>query len=53
MDGWEVFVRDEVMAWLDGLTAVDRVRVAQAIDVLAEFGPALADRSWTRLLGRR
>ena len=41
MEDWDVFVVDEVLAWIRALEASDRDRVAQAIDVLAEHGPGL------------
>jgi hypothetical protein len=40
-DGWDVYVVDEVLEWINGLDPAMRTRVAQAIDVLAEVGPGL------------
>lgn len=38
---WDVYIVDEVRAWIRSLDPLDRARVSQAIDVLAENGPAL------------
>ena len=38
---WDVFVVDEVLAWVDGLDESTRRRVVAAIDLLAEHGPGL------------
>ena len=41
---WEVYLTDEVNAWLDGLLANDpdsHRRVVYAIEALAEAGPSL------------
>ena len=38
---WSIYVVDEVRDWIYGLDKAARDRVAQAIDVLAERGPAL------------
>jgi hypothetical protein len=37
----DVYVVNEVRAWIDGLDAVTHARVVQAIDALAEAGPGL------------
>ena len=41
MDEWEVFIWDDVEAWLLGLDDVAYFRVAAAIDLLAREGPRL------------
>ncbi|GAB3659137.1 hypothetical protein GCM10027589_20110 [Actinocorallia lasiicapitis] len=42
MEGeWDVYVVDEVRAWIDGLDDGAHRRVVQAIDALAEGGPGL------------
>ena len=38
---WDVYVVNEVRAWIDGLDAATHTRVVQAIDALAEAGPGL------------
>lgn len=40
-EDWDVFVVDEVLAWIDGLDTPTRRRVVAAIDLLAENGPGL------------
>src|SRR5689334_5175570 len=40
-EDWEVHVVNEVRDWIDSLDDTTRARVAQAIDVSAEFGPGL------------
>lgn len=42
MDGeWQIFLVDEVRVWLASLDGAAHARVVQALDVLAEEGPAL------------
>lgn len=41
MDEWEIRVTDELLTWIDTLDADSRVQVVDAIDRLAEAGPAL------------
>lgn len=41
MDEWEVFVTDEVRDWITALDDPSHKLVVQAIDILAERGPAL------------
>ncbi|MDT0265365.1 type II toxin-antitoxin system RelE/ParE family toxin [Streptomyces sp. DSM 44915] len=42
MDGeWEIFLVDEVRAWIDGLDGAAFARVVQALDALADGGPGL------------
>lgn len=53
---WELYVTDEVDAWLDGLAAtdVDSYRqVVAGIDVLAEVGPSLGRPLVDRIKGSR
>jgi hypothetical protein len=50
---WDVYVVDEVREWIDQLDEATHARVVQAIDVLAEGGPASGDRSLTRSSARR
>lgn len=38
---WDIYVVDEVREWIKQLDESDYVRVVQAIDLLAEFGPGL------------
>ncbi|MDP9798850.1 hypothetical protein J2S43_007362 [Catenuloplanes nepalensis] len=38
---WDIYVVDEVREWIRSLDPIDRARVSQAIDVLAEHGPGL------------
>jgi hypothetical protein len=38
---WEIFVVEEVREWIEGLDAATHARVVQALDALAEGGPAL------------
>lgn len=38
---WDIFVVDEVRAWIDDLDPATLARVVQAIDALAEVGPGL------------
>ncbi|MGC4793322.1 type II toxin-antitoxin system RelE/ParE family toxin [Micromonospora saelicesensis] len=38
---WDVFVVDEVRAWIDSLDEPTFARVVQAIDALSEAGPGL------------
>jgi hypothetical protein len=38
---WDIYVVDEVRVWIDNLDSVAYARVVQAIDLLAEIGPAL------------
>jgi hypothetical protein len=38
---WDVYVVDEVLEWIDGLDASIHARVVQAVDLLADIGPAL------------
>ena len=38
---WDVFVVDEVRAWIDELDPASFARVVQAIDALTEAGPGL------------
>lgn len=38
---WEVYVVDEVRAWLDALDPATYTRVVSAIDTLADTGPGL------------
>lgn len=38
---WEIYIANEVREWLDGLNSATHARVVQAIDTLAEHGPAL------------
>jgi hypothetical protein len=38
---WDVYVVDEVLAWVDGLDESTLRRVVAAIDLLAENGPGL------------
>lgn len=52
-DEWEVYVVDEVLAWIDGLDDATHARVVQAIDALAESGPVLGVHWSTRSRGRR
>src|SRR5688572_2490986 len=40
-DQWEIFVVDEVRAWINELDESPKARVVQAIDALAEGGPGL------------
>lgn len=39
--GWDVYVVDEVLQWINGLDAMTAARVVQAIDLLADVGPGL------------
>ncbi len=41
MDGWEVFVTDEVREWIESLDDISHRLVVQAIDILADRGPTL------------
>jgi hypothetical protein len=41
VDEWDVFIVDEVRAWIDALDPQSHARVVQAIDLLAEVGPGL------------
>lgn len=41
MGEWDVYVVNEVLEWIDGLDQATHARVVQAIDLLAEVGPAL------------
>ncbi len=41
MGEWDVYVVDEVLEWINGLDPAILARVVQAIDLLAELGPAL------------
>jgi hypothetical protein len=38
---WDVYIVNEVRAWIDGLDDATYRRVVQAIDALAEAGPGL------------
>jgi hypothetical protein len=38
---WEIYVTDEVREWIDALDDVSHRLVVQAIDILADRGPAL------------
>lgn len=38
---WDVYLVNEVRAWIDGLDSATHARVVQAIDALAEAGPGL------------
>ena len=38
---WDIYVVDEVRAWINALDPATRDRVAEAIDVVAEDGPGL------------
>jgi hypothetical protein len=38
---WDIYVVDEVRAWIDELDEVSYARVVSALDALAEGGPAL------------
>lgn len=40
-DSWEIYLVDEVRAWMDTLDAPAHARVVQALDLLAEVGPGL------------
>ncbi|MEH0841883.1 type II toxin-antitoxin system RelE/ParE family toxin [Micromonospora sp. CPCC 205711] len=40
-DEWDIYLVDEVREWIAGLDDKDHARVVQAIDLLAEAGPAL------------
>jgi hypothetical protein len=40
-DAWEVYLVNEVLEWIDQLDEATHSRVVQAIDALAEGGPAL------------
>ncbi|SCG66410.1 type II toxin-antitoxin system RelE/ParE family toxin [Micromonospora coxensis] len=40
-DEWDIYLVDEVRDWLACLDDADHARVVQAIDLLAEAGPAL------------
>jgi hypothetical protein len=40
-ESWEIYVANEVRAWIDGLDPATHARVVQAIDALAEAGPGL------------
>lgn len=41
VDEWEIFVTDEVREWIGSLDDVSHRLVVQAIDILADRGPAL------------
>jgi hypothetical protein len=41
VDEWEIRVTDELLAWIDSLDADSRGQIVDAIDRLAEAGPAL------------
>ena len=41
MEEWEIYLTDEVRAWIDGLDELSHRLVVQAIDILADRGPAL------------
>jgi hypothetical protein len=41
VDEWEIFVTDEVRRWIGSLDDVSHRLVVQAIDILADRGPAL------------
>ncbi|MFG1605628.1 type II toxin-antitoxin system RelE/ParE family toxin [Actinoplanes sp. NPDC049265] len=38
---WDIYVVDEVRAWVNALDPATKDRVAKAIDILAEVGPGL------------
>jgi hypothetical protein len=38
---WDIYVVDEVRAWIDGLDDGSLARVVHALDALSEAGPAL------------
>jgi hypothetical protein len=41
MDEWEIYLTDEVRDWIDALDDRSHLLVVQAIDILADRGPAL------------
>ena len=41
MDEWEIFVTEEVRTWIGSLDDISHRLVVQAIDILADRGPAL------------
>ncbi|MFI6162126.1 type II toxin-antitoxin system RelE/ParE family toxin [Micromonospora haikouensis] len=41
VEEWQIYLVDEVHAWIDSLDAATYARVVQAIDLLAESGPGL------------
>lgn len=41
MDEWDVYLTDEVRLWISALDQRSHKLVAQAIDILADYGPAL------------
>jgi DNA-binding XRE family transcriptional regulator len=41
MDEWEIYLTDEVRDWIDALEDRSHLLVVQAIDILADRGPAL------------
>lgn len=41
MDEWEIFVTDEVRDWIGSLDELSHRLVVEAIDILADRGPAL------------
>ena len=38
---WDIYIVNEVRAWIDNLDSLTHARVVQAIDLLAEIGPGL------------
>jgi hypothetical protein len=41
LEEWEIYVTDEVREWINALDATSHRLVVQAIDILADRGPAL------------
>jgi hypothetical protein len=50
---WEIYVVDEVLAWIERLDDATHARVVQAIDALAEGGPGLGRPLVDTIVGSR